>query len=73
MQFRLPRTVLLNRFQATPATNAFELAVNYQGALGDESDDAEMEEVVEFGNSGEYPADGMNFPGNGFSSVRALL
>jgi hypothetical protein len=73
MQFRLPRSVLLNRFQTTPATNPFEVAVKYQGALGDGSDEAETEELLEFGNSGEYPADGMNFPGNGFSSVRALL
>jgi len=73
MQFRLPRTALLNRFEATPSTNPFEVAVLYQGALGDDAEDKEEDTVTEFGNTSSYPGDEINLPGNGFASVRGLM
>jgi len=73
MEFRLPRTALLNRFETTPSTNPFEVSFTYQGVLGEDASDAKEMETIVFGDSGSYSTDGFNFPGNGFSSVRALM
>lgn len=69
MDFREPRESINNVFLATPATFPME-SVRLQG-LGDM--DEVDEEVIEFGNSGPYAPDMVNFPGTGVRSVRALM
>lgn len=62
---------MVNRFLTTPTTNMFRVSVALQG-LGDEEKVVE-EEFSVGGSSGEYPADEVLFPGNGFRSVRGLM
>jgi len=71
MDFRVPRDLMVNRFLTTPTTNMFRVSVALQG-LGDEEKVVE-EEFSVGGSSGEYPADEVLFPGNGFRSVRGLM
>lgn len=69
MDFREPRESINNVFLATPAVFPME-SVRLQG-LGD-ADEVD-EEIIEFGNSGPYAPDMVNFPGTGVRSVRALM
>jgi hypothetical protein len=71
MDFRVPRDLITNRFLTAAPTQTFRVSVALQG-LGDEEKVVE-EEFSIGGSSGEFPADDVLFPGNGFRSVRGLM